>query len=165
MRSTKFQKGFDPTRDSPVELLHTILLGIVQYAWRMSHTRWKAGKKSMFTTRLHGLDWNGTSTHSVRPEYLTQYTNSLVGRQLKTIVQSFVFAAYDLISPDLFLVWKAVGELTALLWMPEIADPRQHQVCPHLKQGSFQDDIDSSLRMTSRSQSQMFSTHLRQLTP
>ena len=66
--------------------------------------------------------------HSVRPEYMIQYANSLVGRQLKTIVQSFVFVAHDLVSSDLFSVWKAIGELTALLWMPEIADPKQHRV-------------------------------------
>ncbi|KAF9780464.1 hypothetical protein BJ322DRAFT_1128850 [Thelephora terrestris] len=120
-------RGFDPTRDSPVELLHTILLGIVKYAWHMSHTPWKATKKSTFTTRLHGLDWNSVSVHSVRPEYMIQYAKSLVGRQLKTIIQSFVFVAYDLVSSDLFSVWKAIGELTALLWMSEIVDPKQHQ--------------------------------------
>lgn len=108
--------------------MHTILLGIIKYAWYMSHAPWKATKKSIFTTQLHGLDWKGISAHSVRPEYLIQYANSLVGRQLKTIVQSFVFVAYDLIPPELFSVWKAVGELTALLWMPKITDTRQHQV-------------------------------------
>ena len=94
----------------------------------MSHTLWKATNKATFTTRLHGLNWTGTSTHSVRPEYMIQYVKSLVGRQLKTIVQSFVFIAYDLVSAELFSVWKAIGELTALLWMPEIADPGRHQV-------------------------------------
>ena len=78
--------------------------------------------------RLHGLDWKSISAHSVRPEYIIQYANSLVGRQLKTIIQSFVFAAHDLISSDLLSTWKAIGELTALLWMPEIMDPGQHQV-------------------------------------
>ncbi|OBZ66672.1 hypothetical protein A0H81_13364 [Grifola frondosa] len=36
-----------------------------------------------------------------------QYANSLIGRQLKTL-------------------WKAVGQLTALLWFPEIADLQQY---------------------------------------
>ena len=99
----------------------------------MSHTPWKATKKSTFTMRLHGLDWNATSVHSVRPEYIVQYAKSLVGRQLKTIAQSFVFVAHDLVSSDLLSVWKAIGELTALLWMPEIADPKQHQVRLYLK--------------------------------
>ena len=94
----------------------------------MSHTPWKAAKKLKFTTRLHGLDWKGINAHSVHPEYIIQYANSLVGSQLKTVAQSFVFVAYDLVSPDLFSAWKAVGELIALLWMPEITDPIQHQV-------------------------------------
>lgn len=129
--------------------MHTILLGIVKYAWYMSHASWKATKKSTFTTRLHSLNWNSISAHSVRPEYIIQYANSLVGRQLKTIAQSFVFVAYDLVPLDLFSVWKAIGELTALLWMPEITDPRQHQVCSHSKRG-FYWKTNSSLRMTSR---------------
>lgn len=82
----------------------------------------------MFTIRLHSIDWNSISAHSIRPEYMVQHANSLIGRQLKTIVQSFVFAAHNLVSPGLLSVWKAIGELTALLWMPEIADPSKHQV-------------------------------------
>lgn len=114
-----------------------ILLGIVKYVWHMSHSLWKDAKKSMFSTWLHSLSWNSISIHSVRPEYIIQYANSLIGRQLKTVVQVFVFAAYYLVSPDLISVWKVIGELTALLWMPEITDPRQHQVCTYLKQMHF----------------------------
>ena len=125
----------------------------------MSHAPWKAAKKSTFTTRLHSLDWKGISAHSVRPEYLMQYANSLVGRQLKTIAQSFVFVAYDLVPPELFSVWKAVGELTALLWMPEIADARQHQVRLHSNQGYYW-NADSSLRMTLKLRSRTSSIRL-----
>ena len=154
---TDFQEEFDPTRDSPVELLHTILLGIVKYAWHASHTQWRPTTKSKFAIRLHSLDWNSISAHSVRPEYIIQYANSLVGLQLKTIVQSFVFAAHNLVSSDLFSVWKAIGELTALLWMPEIVDPMQHQVRSYPKYGLFCNKSDSSTRVTSRLQLRTFS--------
>ncbi|KAJ7868066.1 hypothetical protein B0H14DRAFT_2572558 [Mycena olivaceomarginata] len=76
-------KGFDPAADTPVELLHTILLGA--------------------------------------------YAGSLIGRQFKTIIQTAVFHLHDLVTEDQFTAWKAVGELSALLWVPEIRDLAQYR--------------------------------------
>ncbi|KAL6303023.1 hypothetical protein BKA93DRAFT_818190 [Sparassis latifolia] len=86
--------------DTPIEILHTILLGIIKYIWHMSHT--------------------ALSTHPIRAAYIMQYAKSLIGHQLKTLAQTTVFHTHNLVDVTHFRFWQACGELTALLWFPEI---------------------------------------------
>ncbi|KAJ7731957.1 hypothetical protein B0H14DRAFT_3616062 [Mycena olivaceomarginata] len=103
-------KGFDPAADTPVELLHTILLGAVKYVWHISHTPWSAEKKKTYSIRLQATSTEGLSIHAIRANYIMQYAGSLIGRQFKNN------------HPN-----RSVGELSALLWVPEIRDLTQYR--------------------------------------
>lgn len=108
--------------------MHTILLGIVKYLWHSTHTSWTALQKKTYALRLQSTDASALSIHAIRANYIMQYANSLIGRQLKTIVQTNVFHVYDLVDDHHFQLTKAVGTLTALLWYPEIRDLDEYLV-------------------------------------
>ncbi|KZT20093.1 hypothetical protein NEOLEDRAFT_1076404 [Neolentinus lepideus HHB14362 ss-1] len=120
-------EGFDINRDTPVEVLHTILLGVVKYSWHMMHSSALQEKDyNTFFLRLQSSSVDGLSIPPIRASYLQQYRNSLIGKQFKQIMQTTVFHIQDLVDEAHFKLWKAVGLLGALLWYPEIADLEEY---------------------------------------
>ncbi|KAJ7812979.1 hypothetical protein B0H14DRAFT_3112205 [Mycena olivaceomarginata] len=114
-------KGFDPTKDTPIELLHTILLRVVKYIWHVSHISWSPEQKADSTNT------DGLSIHAIQANYIMQYAGSLIGRQFKTIAQTNLFHVRDLVTDDQFKAWRATGELAALLWFPEIRNLNEYR--------------------------------------
>ncbi|KAK1233556.1 hypothetical protein PQX77_003285, partial [Marasmius sp. AFHP31] len=118
--------GFDPAWDTTVEILHTILLGVVKYIWHYSTKMWSSSQKTIFSQRLQATSTDGLSIAKKQAEYIINYSNSLTGRQFQQVVQTAVFHVYDLVDDNHFIAWKAVGHLAALLWQPEINDIKQY---------------------------------------
>ncbi|KAJ7794625.1 hypothetical protein B0H14DRAFT_2316237, partial [Mycena olivaceomarginata] len=87
---------------------------------------WSTEKKKTYSIRLQATSTEGLSIHAIRTNYIMRYAGSLIGRQFKTIIQTAVFHLHDLVTEDQFTVWKVVGGLSALLWVPEIRDLTQY---------------------------------------
>ncbi|KAJ7259291.1 hypothetical protein C8J57DRAFT_1073183 [Mycena rebaudengoi] len=118
--------GLDPNRDTPVELLHTVLLGIIKYVWYILHSNWSEEQQNLFVIRLQSTDVDGLTVPAIRAAYMMQYRNGLIGKHFKTLMQTMVFHMHDLVSPEVFTLVKAVSALGSILWDHEIDDMAQY---------------------------------------
>jgi hypothetical protein len=114
-----------------VEILHTISLGQFRYLWFLTTSKWNEEKAQNF------IGWLGASSvdglpgvpHGVQAHYLVNYRNNLVAKNFKWISQLTVFNLHwGGCDPVVFDLWKATGELGALLWCTKILDINQHLV-------------------------------------
>ncbi|KAG6819226.1 hypothetical protein H0H93_014021 [Arthromyces matolae] len=118
----------DPHQDTPVEILHTWLLGNNKYVWHSTSHGWDKKKEDVFAVRLASSTLDGLTIPPPRAQYLVKYKNSLIGKHFRILQQLGIFHVHGLCSDDLFNLWKATGELGALIWYPEIADLDEYLV-------------------------------------
>lgn len=123
--------GLDPHQDTPVEILHVILLGFVKYLWRdliQNQIGKNDEKKELLATRLCSFDVSALGISPLAGRTLVQYAGSLTGRDFRIIAQAAPFVAYDLVPKDCLETWVALSKLIPLIWQPEIEDIDIHCV-------------------------------------
>ncbi|KAI0355311.1 hypothetical protein OH77DRAFT_1424796, partial [Trametes cingulata] len=122
-------KELDAHQDTPVEVLHVVLLGFVKYLWRdVVHGQLKNNdvKKELLITRLSSLDVSGLGLSPLAGRTLVQYAGSLTGRDFRAIAQAAPFVLYDMVSSDCYETWIALSKLVPLIWQPEIGAVEPH---------------------------------------
>lgn len=130
MVTNQLVKGLDAPRDTPTEILHTVLLGIVKYFWAQTYFVIHQAKKSaLFRARLNAINADGLNIPKIQGDYMCQYRGGLIGKHFKAIAQIMSFAVIDLVSDDVRKGWLLIGELVVLLWYTSIADLEPYLVC------------------------------------
>jgi hypothetical protein len=127
----KIAIGLDPHQDSPCKILHSVLLGDDKYIWHETNSAWDSGKTkdTKFAVRLQSSSTDGLNMVSLCGRYIVKYKNALIGKHFKVLQQLGAFHLHDnLCGKTLFDLWKASGELSALLWFPEIRNREQYLV-------------------------------------
>ncbi|TFK46156.1 hypothetical protein OE88DRAFT_1638675 [Heliocybe sulcata] len=140
-------KDFDPHSDTPVEILHVILLGFVKYLWRDAISRLKDPQKAVLIARLNSFNVSGLGIPKLAGSTLVTYSGSLTGRDFRAIAQAAPFVLHDLLAADALAVWQALGVLVPLVWKPEIEDI--HAYLPQLEK-AIQYFLDCTCRLTPR---------------
>ncbi|KIJ57791.1 hypothetical protein HYDPIDRAFT_103839, partial [Hydnomerulius pinastri MD-312] len=111
-------KGLDPHKDTPVEILHVILLGFVKYFWRDVISRLNDTQKSCLVTRLNSFQVSGLAVSPLAGQTLVQYAGSLTGRDFRVISQVAPFILYDLVPKECYESWLSLSALVPLVWQP-----------------------------------------------
>ncbi|THV03123.1 hypothetical protein K435DRAFT_852192 [Dendrothele bispora CBS 962.96] len=119
-------RGITPHQDTPVETLHTWLLGNKKYVWHATNQPWSKEQDETFAIRLQSSCINGLTIPPPRAAYLIKYKNSLIGKHFKILQQLGTFHIRDLCSEPIFKLWKASGELGAMIWYTVIDDMNEY---------------------------------------
>lgn len=124
-----YEVGVDIHQDTPTEILHTILLGIVKYFWGQTVWLLDKGKHfSLFQARLNSIVADGLNVPKIPADYMCHYRGGLIGKHFKTISQVMAFTIYDLVPREVLDAWLIIGRLTVLLWHTEIDDIDSYSV-------------------------------------
>jgi hypothetical protein len=94
-------KGLNVHKDTPTEILHTILLGVVKYFWGQTfEIMSKQNQIAAFNAQLNSLSPAGLNISGIQGNYMCHYQGGLIGRHFKIIAQVMVFAMMDLVDDD-----------------------------------------------------------------
>ncbi|KAG2110584.1 uncharacterized protein F5147DRAFT_745166 [Suillus discolor] len=116
-------EGLDIHMDTPTEILHTILLGIVKYFWGQTvFLLNKAKLMGIFQVRLESVDKDGLNAPCLNADYVCHYKGSLIGKHFKSLAQVMPFLIYDLVPSIVLNAWTVIGELVVLVWHTKIVD-------------------------------------------
>ncbi|KAJ7056477.1 hypothetical protein C8F01DRAFT_1311424 [Mycena amicta] len=113
-RITKFMT------DTPVKILHVILLGFVKYFWRDVIARLKPPEKAILSNRLSSFNVSGLGISPLSGRTLVDYSGSLTGRDFRAIMQAAPFVLHGLLSKERIHAWAALAVVVYLVRQPEI---------------------------------------------
>ncbi|KAF8546126.1 hypothetical protein OG21DRAFT_1479713 [Imleria badia] len=107
--------------DTPTEILHTILLGIIKYFWGQTvFLIEKAKVLDLFHSCLDAIKHDALNIPSLNSDYICSYKGSLIGKHFKSLAQVVPFIIHDLVPQTVVDGWTLMGELVVLLWHTKI---------------------------------------------
>jgi hypothetical protein len=119
--------GINIHMDTPTEILHTVLLGVVKYFWGQTvFLLEKAKLLNCFQTHLNSLDKDGLNAPSLNADYICHYKGGLISKHFKSLVQVMLFVINDLVPKSVLDGWTLIGELVVLIWHTKIDDTEQY---------------------------------------
>ncbi|PLW43950.1 hypothetical protein PCASD_06496 [Puccinia coronata f. sp. avenae] len=119
-------KGFDGTRDTPVEHLHVVLLGVVKYLVQDFMTSLKGKQLKQLEAAWQAFNIDSLNISSIQANYLVHHYLSLVGKDFKIVLQAAPFVFYQFMDEKLRKLWIALGQLSTYVFQTQINNMAQY---------------------------------------
>ncbi|KAK0520236.1 hypothetical protein OC842_007165 [Tilletia horrida] len=139
-------RKFEPAVHTPLELLHTVLLGYVKYLFRVSISALTDIDKTRLSAWLSDADVDGLALDAnVRGGYLVRHAQSLNGKDFRAALQIMPTAINNLLHNgehedklhDIAAAWYAAGRLGSLLYV---------QLIPRTELVTYKENLSDALR-------------------
>ncbi|KAI6003459.1 hypothetical protein F5J12DRAFT_906149 [Pisolithus orientalis] len=127
-------KGLDPHQDTPVEVLHLILLRFMKYFWCDAISRMNDDQKAELQVQLASFNTSGLGIPPLAAQTFIQYAGSLTGCDFHAICQATPFVLYDLVLHECYKAFLALSSLVPLVWQPCIDNINRHLPKFHILQ-------------------------------
>ncbi|KAA1069115.1 hypothetical protein PGT21_011788 [Puccinia graminis f. sp. tritici] len=114
--------GFDGCRDTPVEILHVFLLGVVKYMVRDFMRRLSAEDKLHVKARYQSFNIDGLNIPSIQPSYLTKHFANFIGKDFRVVLQAAPFVLFEYMDGRERELWIALCLLAPLVFQTHIED-------------------------------------------
>ncbi|KAI9620308.1 hypothetical protein H4Q26_013878 [Puccinia striiformis f. sp. tritici PST-130] len=113
---------FDGCTDTPVEILHVFLLGVVKYMVRDLMGKMKPAQLGLIEGRYRAFQKAGLNIPSLSPYYMAKHSSNFTGKEFKAVLQSAPFVLFDFMEPAERLAWIALCELAPLVFQTHIEE-------------------------------------------
>ncbi|KAH7918288.1 hypothetical protein BV22DRAFT_1024813 [Leucogyrophana mollusca] len=120
-------EGLNIHLDTPTEILHTVLLGVVKYFWGQTVFLLEKSKLlDVFQKRLESVDKDGLNAPCLNADYICHYKGGLIGKHFKSLAQVMPFLTYDPAPKTVLNGWSTIGDLVVLIWHTKIENTKEY---------------------------------------
>ncbi|EFP79898.2 uncharacterized protein PGTG_05123 [Puccinia graminis f. sp. tritici CRL 75-36-700-3] len=134
-------KGFDGCKDTPVEVLHVVLLGVVKYLLRdFMTTTIKPKHLPQLIASWDSFNVQSLELGQIQGKYFVKHYKSLVGKHFRIVLQLAPFVLFQFMTAEQRDLWTALCQLAPLVFQTSIAD-----MVVYLK--TLQDQLDHFMHL------------------
>ncbi|KAH9819653.1 hypothetical protein DFH28DRAFT_886252, partial [Melampsora americana] len=120
-------KGFDGHQNTPVEVLHVILLGVSKYLLRHQMQSTSTKEKNEVWGRWRSFDTSGLNIPRIQPKTMIQHFLSLTGKEFRVVLQAAPFIFFECkMSQEERETWTALSHLAPYIFQTEISDMKSY---------------------------------------